>query len=756
MANPPNAGLPAWNQAASAHDQYNSTTAYLARRRWPNLSVNVDRAVGPDAAIEPKLRFAELILKLEDAPVDIRLSENFISPRDHRKPENRVQGILSQEGEELINVLTGQYGLCKSTVELLLQHTKVEGLALAQLVLSQLPLPNGQPGTAMGHADCSLTQCHALQNKPDIENTAGKHVCRSRPCGKLEVREDEITTTYHTINLLFLPRNSNVQVDLTSYVKREDLTRNPWAKTKYVAISYVWAQMHPITQCQLQKLMPCLKRLLPDQSTLPIWLDFFCIPQSEEHAEAKARGLGMMPVAYEKATWVLVVDDLLLRTSHALSGTAIGMMILASQWMRRLWTLPEAVNATLHDGEMSRLVFCLRDGHLGFSEILKRIDEEDWILGAHVGTALRNLLLIPRSVDIRTKLRKLFVAMEYRGTSREEDEAPCLAGILCSSGTRIKWPLSPNKGKAGADTRIKHLFGDILTRFPLSIMFMEGERLDGPRFSWLPSSLIAGDTQLRPQPSVANPFEMHRQEAMAEWSDEGLMFAVDRAVVFSFDSNSELNFSRIYVNYQTRNPELDDPHADNPRTLNWAQIRLDQTHWERRLEKKNSGSPYGPGQGWRQLDQARPNDQLVLIRDDNNDRQGVILNMESWDDDVIRARFVCRAYVTRNDAFRMWRGPRPAGQQPLPDSQALVAQVPREVLHARQMSSASAVSGGVPLAVPGQAGTAEEEAREAGKWPQEEEEEDEWVIRREDNGPLHGIVSPIAYEVHGCTVILVG
>jgi hypothetical protein len=263
---------------------------------------------------------------------------------------------------------------------------------------------------------------------------------------------------------------------------------------------------------------------------------------------------------------------------------------------------------------------------------------------------------------------------------------------------------------------------------------------------------------------------------MARWAEKGLEFHVRRAIAFSFDSKTEAGFTRLYLKYET--PKDNPASGSNMRWPNYSQqTRLDQTYWERNLEGKNYGSAYGPGQGWRKLDQVQRNDQLLLVTDANCDTEGIILSIVTWTDDAIEARFMCRAHVTPRSQFKI-KKPDPAQWQNRPGSLGPGSEngrilAPRNIanLALRTGSSGNNQTDGIgPLeeggptdrtGLPGERGARvigrdrkeRKKAKKASNGSQAPDDEfKEW---KKKNDPAHGIVAPVAYGIQDCKIILV-
>lgn len=129
-----------------------------------------------------------------------------------------------------------------------------------------------------------------------------------------------------------------------------------------------------LPECQLRKLRlslvaPLNARTLsqPDKyglylkhQRLHIWFDTLCVPVSPM-SERKA-AIKTMKACYENASLVWVLDSGLLRTSINTAYHEILIRVATSPWLRRLWTLQEAVFA-------KEIVFQFQDSYTDFNSL---------------------------------------------------------------------------------------------------------------------------------------------------------------------------------------------------------------------------------------------------------------------------------------------------------------------------------------------------------------------------------------------------
>lgn len=120
---------------------------------------------------------------------------------------------------------------------------------------------------------------------------------------------------------------------------------------KYVTISHVWSDgfgnpdFNKLRPCQMKFIRHHLSRFQSGASgTLPFWMDTLLIPVGTDPDSERLRKLAIKQITdvFRDSVHTIVVDFGLsgLHTDESPAQTAI--KILASNWMRRLWTLQEA------------------------------------------------------------------------------------------------------------------------------------------------------------------------------------------------------------------------------------------------------------------------------------------------------------------------------------------------------------------------------------------------------------------------------
>ena len=284
-------------------------------------------------------------------------------------------------------------------------------------------------------------------------------------------------------------------------------------ETRYVAISHVWShgkgnpKSNSLPLCQLSYISKKVNALYPDENApVPFWIDTLCCPTKPPHAQALA--LEQMGSTYENADKVLVLDSTL--ETVLLPGAGRDretarealLRIFASPWMRRLWTLQEALLA-------KQLHFQFADGALEFNcahaeaffpfsdiwskkeEILQgRFPSRNASVAIRLFTEIHDFLLFVSENlrPLRYKKKLLFEniahALQYRSTSMAIDEALCIGTILKMDISRI---LSVSSSQRMV--QVWTLLGE-RGELKQSAVFDKGRKLNVTGFRWAPATFL--------------------------------------------------------------------------------------------------------------------------------------------------------------------------------------------------------------------------------------------------------------------------
>jgi len=132
----------------------------------------------------------------------------------------------------------------------------------------------------------------------------------------------------------------------------------------YVALSHVWAdglgnaKSNALPRCQLQRFRDYANHLYsmhnPATSSSPsvaFWMDTLCIPVDPTARTYRKKAIQLLDKTFHDAAAALVLDrELEIVESAPASFHELGMRILCSGWVKRLWTLQEATLAGEAEG----------------------------------------------------------------------------------------------------------------------------------------------------------------------------------------------------------------------------------------------------------------------------------------------------------------------------------------------------------------------------------------------------------------------
>lgn len=167
----------------------------------------------------------------------------------------------------------------------------------------------------------------------------------------------------------------------------------------YATISHVWSggygnvQENKMWSCQLDSFMNLItnitnKKSGPNRVRAPprepfFWIDTLAIPVRKSSKTERRKAIQKIHEIYTNAKFTIVVDNDLNKTSAGSKYQDIAMKILASAWMRRLWTLQEAYLS-------KKLLFAFADNQLkNIDDIEEMYPEADNILSSNIPTAAR-------------------------------------------------------------------------------------------------------------------------------------------------------------------------------------------------------------------------------------------------------------------------------------------------------------------------------------------------------------------------------
>lgn len=244
----------------------------------------------------------------------------------------------------------------------------------------------------------------------------------------------------------------------------------------YIAISHVWIDgMGSDTEtglpaCQVWKLAASAQSMVPSGR---FWVDALCVPAQRD---ARQRALKLMGRAYRDAEAVVVRDQTIEACSQDGSSAELLLRILTAPWMRRLWTLQEAMLAR-------RLFFVLSDGVVPFHGILPDADRllTDPVLAGFAAEIHRLTKLRPRRNSLA--FADVARALRWRATSRLSDEIPAIVSLLLNDEDARRVLAAP------AERKMESLFSAV-GKVPKSVVFLSGPKLPTVGFRWAPATFM--------------------------------------------------------------------------------------------------------------------------------------------------------------------------------------------------------------------------------------------------------------------------
>lgn len=513
--------------------------------------------------------------------------------------------LILRQINDGISALMLKEGWCQSTVQLIRHAFHVPGLHLAMLLCA----PTTSNSTERDHSRCSRTQCQALQVNRYTHTASHVHLSCARQCYPIWAEEAEVDGIIQLSE--GIPR---VVVPLTGELPSKlDVV----GQGNFVAISHVWSHGfgfapgdNAMPACQVDRLRDYLRDLPGRQTQQLIWIDVFCVPESRP---CKSKATSRIAQTFRQADKIVVLDAKLLETSCRVSPFIQCIRILSSDWMRRLWTLEEAMLGCANV-RRDKLYFRFSDGYVTLQKLLQELRSKQCPYSHSAVMALeRHLTLrlvpdwriwVPRYDSTAARFAQLARALEYRNTSRRSDEMLCMASILGLSTKAIL-------GAASSEDRAI-AFYQTLQMVPVSILFCNGVRIFKKPFRWALASFIAAEDprKLSTLSKMTNHFGRCGPDGLHVRAP-GIFFEMERETV--------CDFNRLWI-YTDR-------------------LSLEPLGW---------GYPcqVPPWQSWAEIRRACAEEQqLVLIINPSCDHEAVVLRPTNKVDHCYHVEFLCQVHI---------------------------------------------------------------------------------------------------------------
>jgi hypothetical protein len=200
--------------------------------------------------------------------------------------------------------------------------------------------------------------------------------------------------------------------------ERWEVVAQPYqAYQDYATISHVWADGYgnPIAnelwKCQLDFFRFLLNTTIPEK--MPslrcslFWIDTLVIPVEKKHVDRRKEAIEQINKVFTNAKYTIVVDNALTAMSSGESYEGTAMKILASGWMRRLWTLQEAYLSR-------RLLFAFKEHDVrNLDDLEEMYPQARHILTSNIPTTARNYFHNLLGNDRKARINEVPTANNY-------------------------------------------------------------------------------------------------------------------------------------------------------------------------------------------------------------------------------------------------------------------------------------------------------------------------------------------------------
>lgn len=379
-----------------------------------------------------------------------------------------------------------------------------------------------QPFLNQDHKGCTPELCK-LNHVEDEKRYEVRHQrgC-DQNCGWVgtEPKELQAIIKKGAIPLLFLQdggASSSTTIKLTDTSECKD----------YATISHVWSDGYgnptenKIHRCQLKFLASALQSVDQGRNKskeFAFWIDTLAIPVGKSYNEERTIAIGRIHETFVRSRYTIVIDKGLCEKRAGDKYHEIAMRILASGWMRRLWTLQEAY---LSD----KIFFKFQDDEaLDLEELEAMYPSANGTLNSSIPSIARSyfhsLLGTARRARIHDMTPKeglsliasVWKATQWRTTTHKQHEVLALATLFDLNTGRSEDANSLNEAfVADKKDDDAYLDGKMCTllellekvypgSIPAGIIFLPGQRLTKKGFGWAPRTWISGQTVDYPDP----------------------------------------------------------------------------------------------------------------------------------------------------------------------------------------------------------------------------------------------------------------
>ncbi|KAF9255398.1 hypothetical protein L218DRAFT_828460, partial [Marasmius fiardii PR-910] len=230
-------------------------------------------------------------------------------------------------------------------------------------------------------------------------------------------------------------------------------------------------------------------------------MDTLCIPVDPSKSAYRKKAIKLLGKTFHEATAVLILDrELEIVRCATATFLELGLRILCSGWVKRLWTLQEATLASEAWGT-DKLYFQMQDGPFLYQKYSRdrkasrNLDERATEIQAEERTLLfENGIMLELGAQIPSvqamremregwsPFRVIHSAIEHRSTSKFEDVPLCIASLLGKDVSSIV-------SASDAEQRMA-AFYILMREVPIGVLWYDKpEKLSTRPFRWAPKSI---------------------------------------------------------------------------------------------------------------------------------------------------------------------------------------------------------------------------------------------------------------------------
>ncbi|KAF4632702.1 hypothetical protein G7Y89_g5424 [Cudoniella acicularis] len=390
-------------------------------------------------------------------------------------------------------------GWCPSVVEQIQSSYNVLGQYYASLL--------GPPKRPLDHTNCNRDNRECVAKTMVSDGYIVKHESEGCQCMVLQVDALKLVATIKNgdIPLLHLDQDKASPTLKIIASKSEP-------GLEYTAISHVWIDgwgnptENSLPLCRIQKLVRLISATysMPDfdvrigkgkwqRLSLPrhdhrvlFWMDTLCVPRSPVDIHKKA--INQMRDIYANSERVLVLDAELMASPADCSYEEINMRILCSTWIRRFWTIQEAVLA-------KRLIFQFAEKPrmVMTGSILWHARQKDlkvhyynsigWDCSLFFDTYDHN-----KGFDQIPLIWQIF--LPHRSVTFATDEPICAAILMGFNLDQIMRDEPTGEGEDVENEIMVHRMSKFWSmhkhHVPVAVLFVQGPRLKKRGYNWAP------------------------------------------------------------------------------------------------------------------------------------------------------------------------------------------------------------------------------------------------------------------------------